>query len=81
MIEIILLMLGYSTKLSGTPIGHQSALDFHNRTNKALSFTHNMSSQQKYQSHKLPQLGRSMSLSKSAKLKMTTYEATLMSMS
>ena len=65
-------MLGYSTKYSGTPQGYQSAMDFNNRKSKALSFTPNMSSQAQYKTEKLPQLGRSMSVSLSAKLKLTT---------
>ena len=78
--KIILLMLGYSTKYSGGNLGTQSAMDFHPR-NKALSFGSALGSQPHFNSQKLPQLGRSMSLSKSAKLKLTTIEAGLSTMS
>ena len=74
-------MLGFTNKYSGTPIGAQSAIDFHTRKNKALSFGSAAGSQALFNSQKLPQLSRSSSLSKSAKLKLTTIEASLSSMS
>ena len=79
-------MLGYTTtKFNGTSIGAQSAIDFNSRKNKALSFGTPLASQPHFLSQKLPQLGRSSSLSssvsKSTKLKLTTIEATLSSMS
>ena len=74
-------MLGFSNKFSGTPLGAQSAIDFNPRKNKAFSYGYAQNSQPQFNTQKLPQLGRSSSLSKSTKLKLTTIEATLSSIS
>ena len=75
-------MLGFSNKFSsGTPLGTQSALGFYTRKDKALSYGSVQNSQPQFNSQKLPQLGRSMSLSKSAKLKLTTIDASLSTIS
>ena len=74
-------MLGYSTKLSGPPLTTQSALDFNSRKTKALSFNSGQTSNSQFNTQKLPQIGRSISLSsKSAKLKLTTIEANVSTM-
>jgi hypothetical protein len=75
-------MLGYGSKLPASTQPYQSASDFNIRKNRALSQTTGQESQL-YNSTKLPQLpqlGRSSSFSKSAKLKLTTIDAKLTTM-
>lgn len=74
-------MLGYSSKMSGGPIGTQSALDFYSRKNRVVSYGSTQGSIPKFNTKILPEINRSSSTSsKSTKLRLITIEGTLSAM-